>query len=67
MRHIATEKSFVTDINHENHKSPTKPDAVNDGNWIQTDPNKSRNVLLRLYSLLEPFFTKKWRPRGSSW
>ncbi|MFZ0917350.1 MAG: hypothetical protein WAN04_10690 [Candidatus Udaeobacter sp.] len=24
MRHIATEKSFVSDINHENHKSPTR-------------------------------------------
>jgi hypothetical protein len=41
---------------------PTKPAGVNDGNWIQTDPAKGFNVMLRLYSPLEPFFTKKWRP-----
>jgi hypothetical protein len=41
---------------------PTKPAGVNDGNWIQTDPAKGWNTLLRLYSPLEPFFTKTWRP-----
>ena len=41
---------------------PTKPDGVKRGNWIQTDPKKGWNTLLRLYSPLEPFFTKKWRP-----
>jgi hypothetical protein len=41
---------------------PTKPTSVKDGNWIQTDPAKGWNVLLRLYSPLEPFFSKEWRP-----
>jgi hypothetical protein len=42
--------------------APTKPAGVSDGNWIQTDPAKGWNTLLRLYSPLEPFFTKAWRP-----
>jgi hypothetical protein len=42
--------------------SPKQPDGVKRGNWIQTDPNKGWFVILRLYSPLEPFFTKKWRP-----
>ena len=42
--------------------SPTKPDGVNAGNWIQTDPRKGWSTILRLYSPLEPFFTKAWRP-----
>jgi hypothetical protein len=42
--------------------SPTKPANVKEGNWIQTDPKKGFFVVLRLYSPLEPFFTKKWRP-----
>jgi hypothetical protein len=42
--------------------APTKPAGVNDGNWIQTDPTKGWNTLLRLYSPLESFFSKKWRP-----
>ncbi|RVI87936.1 DUF1254 domain-containing protein [Sinorhizobium medicae] len=42
--------------------SPKQPDGVGRGNWIQTDPNKGWNTLLRLYSPLEPFFTKEWRP-----
>ncbi|MEH7846395.1 DUF1254 domain-containing protein [Rhizobium laguerreae] len=41
---------------------PTKPDGVSEGNWIQTVPGKGWNTLLRLYSPLEPFFTKTWRP-----
>ncbi len=41
---------------------PTKPKGVGDGNWIQTVPGKGWNTLLRLYSPLEPFFTKQWRP-----
>ncbi len=41
---------------------PKKPAKVADGNWIQTSPGRGWNVLLRLYSPLEPFFTKKWRP-----
>jgi hypothetical protein len=42
--------------------SATKPAGVKDGNWIQTAPGKGFNVMLRLYSPLEPFFTKQWRP-----
>lgn len=42
--------------------SPAKPAGVNDGNWIQTVPGKGWNTLFRLYSPLEPFFTKQWRP-----
>jgi hypothetical protein len=41
---------------------PKQPDGVKRGNWIQTDPTKGWFVALRLYSPLEPFFTKKWRP-----
>jgi hypothetical protein len=41
---------------------PSKPAGVSDGNWIQTLPGKGWNTLLRLYSPLEPFFTKTWRP-----
>jgi hypothetical protein len=42
--------------------APKRPDGVKPGNWIQTDPKKGWNTLLRLYSPLEPFFTKEWRP-----
>jgi hypothetical protein len=42
--------------------SPTQPEGVARGNWIQTMPGKGWFVILRLYSPLEPFFTKEWRP-----
>ncbi|HVD87944.1 MAG TPA: DUF1214 domain-containing protein, partial [Jatrophihabitantaceae bacterium] len=41
--------------------SPDRPDDVGPGNWIQTDPEKSWFVILRLYSPLQPFFDKTWR------
>jgi hypothetical protein len=41
---------------------PKQPDGVKRGNWIQTMPGKGWFVILRLYSPLEPFFTKQWRP-----
>ena len=41
---------------------PSKPAVISDGNWIQTVPGKGWSTLLRLYSPLEPFFTKDWRP-----
>ena len=41
---------------------PTQPKGVKRGNWIQTDPNKGWFTILRLYSPLESFFTKTWRP-----
>src|SRR5438046_8435540 len=42
--------------------SPKQPEGVKRGNWIQTTPDKGWFLILRLYSPLEPFFTKKWRP-----
>ena len=42
--------------------SPIKPEGVKEGNWVQTDPKKGWFTILRLYSPLEPFFTKTWRP-----
>jgi hypothetical protein len=41
---------------------PKHPDGVKRGNWIQTMPGKGWFTILRLYSPLEPFFTKEWRP-----
>ena len=41
---------------------PTQLDGVKRGNWIQTMPGKGWFTILRLYSPLEPFFTKEWRP-----
>ena len=41
---------------------PNQPDGVENGNWIQTVQGKGWNTILRLYSPLEPFFTKQWRP-----
>ena len=41
---------------------PELPEGVKPGNWIQTAPEKGWFVILRLYSPLETFFTKKWRP-----
>jgi hypothetical protein len=42
--------------------SPTRPDDVAPGNWIQSDPERGWFVILRLYSPLQPFFDKTWRP-----
>jgi len=42
--------------------SPKQPAGIKRGNWIQTMPDKGWFVILRLYSPLEPFFTKQWRP-----
>jgi len=41
---------------------PTQPQGIARGNWIQTDPKKGWFIILRLYSPLEPFFDKSWRP-----
>ncbi|MRG57805.1 DUF1254 domain-containing protein [Phyllobacterium sp. SYP-B3895] len=40
---------------------PKQPEGVARGNWIQTVPDKGWFTILRLYSPLEPFFTKEWR------
>jgi hypothetical protein len=42
--------------------SPEQPEGIADGNWIQTDPKKGWFTILRLYSPLQPFFDKSWRP-----
>lgn len=39
-----------------------KPPKGHEGNWIQTTPGKSFNVLLRLYGPLQPWFEKTWKP-----
>ncbi|HMJ03683.1 MAG TPA: DUF1254 domain-containing protein [Conexibacter sp.] len=36
--------------------------ADNESNWIQTVPGKGWFGILRLYSPLQPFFDKSWRP-----
>ena len=41
---------------------PKQPEGVKRGNWIQTVAGKGWFTILRLYSPLEPFFTKMWRP-----
>ena len=41
---------------------PKQPDGIKRGNWIQTMPGKGWFTLLRLYSPLESFFDKSWRP-----
>jgi hypothetical protein len=41
---------------------PAQPAGVPRGNWIQTMPGKGWFTILRLYSPLEPFFEKSWRP-----
>jgi hypothetical protein len=40
---------------------PQQPDGVKRGNRIQTMRGKGWFTILRLYSPLEPFFTKEWR------
>jgi len=47
--------------------APTQPAGVKRGNWIQTVPGKGWFVILRLYSPLEPFFDKSWRPSEIEW
>jgi hypothetical protein len=42
--------------------APEQPEGVKRGNWIQTDRKKGWFTILRLYSPLEPFFTKEWKP-----
>ncbi len=42
--------------------APTQPAGVPRGNWIQTDPKKGWFTILRLYSPLESFFDRSWRP-----
>ena len=41
---------------------PKRPQDVKEGNWIQTDPKEGWFTILRLYSPLQSFFDKSWRP-----
>ncbi len=41
---------------------PKLPSGVQDGNWIESVPGKGYFICLRLYSPLETFFDKSWRP-----
>jgi hypothetical protein len=41
---------------------PERPADTPEGNWIQTDPDKGWFAILRLYSPLQPYFDKTWRP-----
>ena len=41
---------------------PERPSDVPEGNWIQTVEGKGWFPILRLYSPLQPFFDKSWRP-----
>jgi hypothetical protein len=40
-------------------KAPTGKEK----NWVQTIPGKGWNTMMRLYSPLESWFYKGWRPR----
>ena len=39
-----------------------KAPAGTENNWVQTIPGKGWFMILRLYSPLEPWFDKTWRP-----
>lgn len=56
------DKDFVMNKNGsvDVYFAPKKP--AGKVNWIQTVPGKGWNVILRLYSPLEPWFNKTWRP-----
>jgi len=40
---------------------PKAPEGE-EGNWVQTIPGKSFNVMFRLYGPLEPWLEKTWKP-----
>jgi len=40
---------------------PKAPEGL-ENNWIQTDPSKGWNTILRLYGPLESFYDKTWKP-----
>ena len=41
---------------------PERPADTPEGNWIQTTEGKGWFAILRLYSPLQPYFDKSWRP-----
>jgi hypothetical protein len=50
-----------TDSSVDVYFGPKAP-AGKESNWVQTMPGKGWSTLLRLYSPLEPWFDKSWRP-----
>ena len=46
----------------DDHVRPGAARGQPEGNWIQTTEGKGWFPILRLYSPLEPFFDKSWRP-----
>ena len=46
----------------DHHVQRARPAESPEGNWIQTAPGKGWFLILRLYSPLQPFFDKSWRP-----
>ena len=54
---VAANADGTTDI----YLGPAAPDGKTD-NWLQTVPGKGFFAILRLYSPLQPFFDKTWRP-----
>jgi hypothetical protein len=58
-------QSGTVDINADGstdvYIGPTPPEGKTD-NWLQTVPGKGFFTILRLYSPLQPFFDKTWRP-----
>jgi hypothetical protein len=41
---------------------PTKPDGVNEKNWIQSIPDRAELVALRLYGTGTEFYDQTWKP-----
>jgi hypothetical protein len=56
------EACFRCERRRLHHFGSNPPSGVQDGNWIQTVLGKGYFVCMRLYSSLEPFFTKVWQP-----
>ncbi|EGD55558.1 DUF1254 domain-containing protein [Gordonia neofelifaecis] len=44
------------------HFSPSQPDGVVDGNWVQTAPGDGWFAILRFYSPTKAYFDKSWQP-----
>jgi hypothetical protein len=42
--------------------APQRPADSPASNWIQTNPDKGFFAILRLYSPLQPYLDKTWRP-----
>lgn len=61
---VSSQKKDLTvnpDTSVDVYFGPTPP-AGKEANWVQTVPDKGWWTVLRLYSPLEPWFGKSWRP-----